>query len=339
MTQSIESLTRAESSLADWQVQWDEYTLKCNEAEQVRNVEQTRAEQIESRIKSLGARRKKLDGAQVSADLHELKARFEKLAVRELRMRQGRDEFDRHLKDIAEKIHRLRKQDDKLNRLCDERRAMLQTAEAKFASLDAIQKAALGQSDDGVKGWFEAAGLQNRDQVAQSLEVENAWGQAVETVLGRFLQAVCVDDVTSATAALSRLQDGSVTLLIEQAAAIEVDSNSPTLAAKVKKAPAAVVEILRSVRVADSLDDRIRETRTYGPAAEIEGPNGISLEVNDLRVGRRGEIETRGWRCLEEIESSRDDLDRLAHARKRHGRHNGESHDGRAQHQELLEME
>ena len=56
---SGESLQKAEAALADWQKQWDQFALKSSEAQQQSNVEQTRAEQIESRIRSYTERRKK----------------------------------------------------------------------------------------------------------------------------------------------------------------------------------------------------------------------------------------------------------------------------------------
>ena len=49
---SAESLRRADAALEDWQQQWDGYTTKFSEAQQQCSVEQTRAEQIESRIQS-----------------------------------------------------------------------------------------------------------------------------------------------------------------------------------------------------------------------------------------------------------------------------------------------
>ena len=60
---SSESLLSAENALAEWQQRWDENTAKFNEAQQLQNVETTRAEQIESRIQSFAERRKKLDEA------------------------------------------------------------------------------------------------------------------------------------------------------------------------------------------------------------------------------------------------------------------------------------
>ena len=283
---SIESLAQAEQALTDWQSNWDEYTLKFNETQQICSVEQTRAEQIESRISSLTQRRRKLDGSQLSADPEELKAQFEKLAVQELRRRQARDEFDRHLKGGSEKIHRLREQDVKLTRLVDERQTTLQAAEARFASLDAVQKAALGQSDEGVKGWLGNAGLQDNERVAQALDVEDGWAQAVETVLGNYLQAICVTDVVAATAALTRLQDGAVTLLVDKDAAVDGDGESPTLASKVSKAPAAVVDILRTVHIATSLDKALVMRESLGRGESVITQDGIWLSENWLRVCR-----------------------------------------------------
>ena len=61
---SVASLERAEKALADWQVRWDDYMLKSNEAQQIRNVEHTRTEEIESRIKSFAEWSQKLAEAE-----------------------------------------------------------------------------------------------------------------------------------------------------------------------------------------------------------------------------------------------------------------------------------
>ncbi len=155
---SRSSLDSAEQALAEWQEKWDEYTLKSNDAKQTRNVEQTRAEQIESRLTSLAERRRRLDESQQSADPQKLNAKFESLTIVEQRKRQAREEFDRHITDLSDKIHKLREQDKKLNRLVDERRAVLQSSQAKYASLEAVQKAALGEGDDAIKSWLESSG-------------------------------------------------------------------------------------------------------------------------------------------------------------------------------------
>jgi chromosome segregation protein len=283
---SNDSLQRAEQALAEWQQQWDDYTQRTNTVEQTRNIEQTRAEQIESRIASLTERRKKLEAAKSAENPDELKHKFERIAVSELRTRQARDEFDRHLKDISEKIRKLRGQDEKLNRLVDERRTTLQEAEAKYASLHAVQQAAMGQANEAVKGWLEACGMENNERVVQALDVEDGWERAVETVLGDYLQAVCTSDIEEATASLAKLPKGNITLLVNQSPPESGDPESASLAGKVRKAPAAVLEMLRSVRVADSLDKALAIRAQIGDAGSVITTDGVWLSNDWLRVMR-----------------------------------------------------
>jgi len=282
---SAESLRLAEDALAEWQEQWDDYTQKFNAAQQQRNIEQTRAEQIESRIKGYTDRRNKLDEARTATDRDELKTKFDDLAGREQHKRQARDEFDRHLTSIGEKVRKLREQDTKLTRLVDERKATVQAAQGKYASLEALQKAALGEGDEGVKRWLEAEGIDGDRRVAKSMNVADGWEKAVETVLGQYLQAVCVADLEPATASIANLRDGNLTLLLD-ATEEAADSDATTLAAKVNAAPTSVAQMLRRVRVADSLNDALAMQGQLENHESVVTTDGIWLGRNWLRVSR-----------------------------------------------------
>ncbi|HLT92420.1 MAG TPA: chromosome segregation protein SMC [Woeseiaceae bacterium] len=278
------SLERAEKALAEWQEQWDAWTLAHNDAQQVVSVEQTRAEQLESRLRSLAERRRKLDETAQATNPEELKAEFDRLAVQEYRKRQARDEFERALSDVSEQIRKLREQDQKLSKLVDERRAALQAVESKHASLEAVQKAALGQSDENVRRWLESGGLADRARVAQSLEVESGWARAVETVLGRYLQAVCVGDLEQAAAGVARLQSGDLTLLADEA---DDEGGAPgSLLSKVSRAPRAVADMLRPVRTADTLEAALKLRGQLGAGESVITPDGIWLSRGWLRVAK-----------------------------------------------------
>ena len=282
---SAESLQLAEGALAEWQEQWDDYTQKFNEAQQQRNIEQTRAEQIESRIKSYTDRRRKLDEARTAADQDELKAKYDELTGQELRKRQARDEFDRHLTDISEKIRKLREQDLKLTRLVDERRGTLLAAQGKYASLEALQKAALGEGDEGVKSWLEAEGIDGDRRVAKTMDVADGWEKAVETVLGKYLQAVCVADLEPVTASIANFREGNLTVLLD-AGGEAVSGDTTTLAAIVNSAPASVCEMLRRVQVADSLNDALAMRERLEDHESVVTSDGIWLGKTWLRVSR-----------------------------------------------------
>ena len=285
-TSSAESLQRGEDALADWQLQWDDFTASNNEAQQLRNVEQTRSEQIESRIQSFSERRKKLDEARTGASADELKSNLDDLTAQEMRKRQARDEFDRHLNDITDKIRKMREQDAKLTDLVDERRAALQAAQGKYASLEALQKAALGEGDEGVNEWLESAGLGSNRKVAQALDVADGWEKAVETVLGDYLQAICVTDITPVTESIEKLRSGNLTILQDQSSDPDLFDVSDTLAAKVTGAPKAVHRILAQVRVAESLNNALSIRDAIGEDGSVITAEGIWLGKQWLRVSR-----------------------------------------------------
>lgn len=288
---SQQSLQKAESALADWQAAWDVLMGEWNDVMQKRRVEESRTEQITSQLQSLGERRKKLEETkQAAANPEQLKEEFESLSARELRKRQAREEYERAITEISDNIQTLRNQETKLNRLVDERRAALQAKQAKFASLDALQKAALGAGDAAIQSWLTASGLQDRNRLTQSLDVTSGWETAVETVLGDYLQAVCIDDVDAVVANLAQLSGGDMTLLVDTAGAQSPDDTvGNTLASRVNRAPAAVLEILRTVQVAESLDEAlaIRERLSQlENAGSVITAEGVWLSSNWLRVRR-----------------------------------------------------
>jgi chromosome segregation protein len=283
---SAESLRQAEEALGEWQEQWDECTASVSEARQQLNVERTRSEQIESRIKSFFDRHKKLAEAQSDNDPDALVSTLDELTDKEQRKRQARDEFERHLTNIAEQVRKLREQDVKLTRLLDERRGALQAAQGKHASLEALQKAALGEGDESIHDWLENAGLEENRKVAQTLDVADGWERAIETVLGDYLQAICVHDLSPVTESIARLRSGQVTILEEHGGDISGLDTTKTLAAKVSGAPDSVKRILARVRVADSLAAALSIRDMLDSDDSVITEDGIWLGRHWLRVSR-----------------------------------------------------
>ena len=284
---SAESLRRAEAALAAWQDEWDEYTARCNESRQQQSVEQTRAEQLDSRLQSFVERQRKLEEAKGAVGQEDLQQRFDELATSEQRKRQARDEFERHLADVGDKVRKLREQDLKLSKLVEDRRNALQQAQGRYASLEALQKAALGEGDEGVSRWLANAGLDDNRRVAQLLDVDDGWDTAVETVLGNYLQAVCVDDMLPVTERIAALRSGSLTIFDATTAAGTGDDGS--LAARVRNAPAAAQALLARVRVADSLTTALAVRESLDGDASVITRDGIWMGRNWLRVTRESD--------------------------------------------------
>ncbi len=281
---SAESLIRAEAALADWQEQWEGYSRRYNESQQVRSVEQTRADQLDSRLQGIADRRRKLEESKSSAGHEALKSAYDDIAAEEQHKRLARDEFDRHLTDVTDKVRKLREQDMKLTKLVDERRTVLLSAQGKYASLEALQKAALGEGEESIQKWLDHEGLDGSKRVAQALDVQDGWEKAVETVLGDYLQAVCVDDIEPVTESIANLKAGRLTVL--QAGGQAAIDNAQSLAAKVQGAPATVAELLSRVRVAETLNGALAIRELLDDGESVITGDGIWLGKQWLRVAR-----------------------------------------------------
>ena len=72
-------------------------------------------------------------------------------------------------------------------------------------SLEALQRAALGQGQGKVVDWLKSRGLERSPRLAQQLSVDTGWDRAVETVLGGYLEAVCVDSIDDVAGTLESL--------------------------------------------------------------------------------------------------------------------------------------
>ena len=111
----------------------------------------------------------------------------------------------------------------------------------------------------------------------QKLTVEDGWQKAVETVLGDYLQAVCVSDLTPVTETIARLKTGDVTILREHSKDDVVLDTTNTLAEKAAGAPAAIQRILSGVVVADNLGHALGIRESLAEDASVVTPDGIWL--------------------------------------------------------------
>ena len=97
-------------------------------------------------------------------------------------------------------------------------RARWQQALGAQVSTEALQQAALGKVSGKVTQWLKAQSLDQQPRVAQQLRVERGWERAVETVLGSYLEAVCVDGLDAVTDLLASFDGGHLAVVSVNAA-------------------------------------------------------------------------------------------------------------------------
>src|SRR5208282_6899900 len=123
-----------------------------------------------------------------------------------------------------------------------------QAALGAQVSTDALQQAALGKASGKVTQWLKSHSLDQQPRAAQQLRVERGWERAVETVLGSYLEAVCVDSLDSVADLLAGFDGGHLAVVsMSETAAAPRDSTS--LQAKVQ-GTAVLGSVLSSVYIA-----------------------------------------------------------------------------------------
>jgi chromosome segregation protein len=281
---SAEALRIAEQAMQDWQSGWESFNREASDARETVEVERARIEQLDGQIARLAERRKRLEEERVRLVTE---AGSEDLDTLVLELQRARElEQETQARDVAvrDEIVSLREEDRQLVAQLDEGRSALQTLRGTLASLEALQEAALGRRGSQVTEWLSGQGLAERPRLAERLSVEPGWERAVETVLGDYLEAVCVEGLDDVATALDGLTHGAASFL-EIAASGAPPADPAMLAHRVTGAPGAV-GLLRGVHAVEDLAAALAKRKTLGDGESVITRDGIWLGPNWLRVNR-----------------------------------------------------
>ena len=276
-------LAAAEEQLQDWQRRWEEFNRALGSADQTTQVERARIEQLENQLRRIMAQTDRLAVereallAQVSTE------QLSALGEQESRARTASDDLSEALNASLERVQALRSEQLIVEKALETARTERERTRGELTSLEALQKAALTHDAGRASEWLEGAGLANRPRVTETLDVDSGWERAVETALGDYLEAVCVDHLDSAAETLAGFAKGRVTLIESVSAA--GDAAAETLASKVA-GPAAVIAQLATVLTAESLSDALQSRATLAPGESIITRNGEWVGRDWLRVNR-----------------------------------------------------
>tara|TARA_R110001599_G_scaffold65662_6_gene185207 strand:+ start:18085 stop:21585 length:3501 start_codon:yes stop_codon:yes gene_type:complete len=280
---AAEALAAAEEAMQSWQQRWDEFNHTAAGPRQRAEVEQSRIQHLEmslqriqERVEKLDQERKGLSLADVDEDIELLQ---QEVAEGELEESTAQERHAALLPQISECRDRIKQANDNLDRC----RSDLQSMRGRMASLEALQQAALGQGDKATSKWLASHGLDSNARLAEQLQVDDHWQQAVETVLADQLQALCVESLDGVADLLAGLTEGSVTF-VEPLKAGQA-SAAPSLADKVT-GNAALSGILATVKLADDLNAALAMRATLAAHESVITPEGLWLGANWLRVSR-----------------------------------------------------
>src|SRR6185437_4221729 len=289
-TAAAEALETADRELQGWQLRWEEFNRALGSADQTTQVERARIEQLENQLRRLTAQADRLALERDALAAQETNEQLATLSENEFLARAASEELAKAHSVALEQVQSLRTEQFAAEKRLETARGERERARAELTSLEAVQKAALSDSAGKAAEWLAGTGLTNQPRVAQTLDVESGWERAVETALGDYLEAVCVDGLDGLAGALEGFSKGRLALV--QAGSAPHDSGAGIeaagaahLATKVK-GPSAVVGQLANVFTAESLAEALQRRGSLGVGQSVITRGGEWVGREWLRVSR-----------------------------------------------------
>jgi chromosome segregation protein len=287
LTSNSEKLGEAESKMAKWQDAWEALSVKIAEPAQVVEIEASRIEYLESHLQQLAERKEKL-----LEDLHKFNQiksskQSEDFVSRVNETSTVLQAISPKIVALSENISSGRDTSQELSMQLEKAREKLQTKQTELSSLQALQRVVLGEEGKDVSRWLEQHGLSDAPRLMDRLKTENGWEAAVETVLGDYLEAVCVDEFKQIAGSVKDIKMGRM-MVLGQTAADTSRANEllgETLVSKVK-APVDLSDKLGNVFVAHDIQSALKKSASLEAGQSVITQDGVWFGPGWLRVSR-----------------------------------------------------
>lgn len=296
-----QELITADQAMQNWQERWDEFNAWAAQVTQRLEVEQTRIQHLNQRIKQESETLERLNKELINLNFAPLITEIAELTGKHDTVKLQYENLHAELATKQQQITVQREQNKNLASELDILRSNTQKLLGKSASLEALQQAALGKNDAVLIDWLKARNLNEKPRLAQGLKVAAGWETAVETVLGTYLEAVCVDDFNSIAAMLKSLAHGNLVLFDVAAASDNIDNSSSeqfkdvaTLSSKINS-DWSIINLLHGIYVADSLEAALALRAELRPHQSVITKDGIWLGNSWLRAACNVPSEKTGF--------------------------------------------
>ncbi|MGE0115291.1 MAG: chromosome segregation protein SMC [Steroidobacteraceae bacterium] len=285
---AAEALEQADQAMQDWQEDWNEFNAQARDASEKAQVERARIEQLENQLRRVTAQRERTLAEIDNLSVDEFEQRIETLLQQDLSAGEQLETLEARVHDIGNELEQLRARQRELLTASDASRRDMQQTQGRLVSLEALQKAALGQAQGKVADWLQAHSLDSRPRLAQQLSVSAGWDRAVETVLGAYLQAVCVDRLEDVADVLGTLSAGAVTFL--SAADVHTATSSAQQLLSHVTGPASLSSLLNGVYAVEGLNDALAMRGRLATGESVITRDGIWIGRDWLRVSRDQDV-------------------------------------------------
>ncbi len=271
---------------SSWQAEWEAYRTVSSKYKEQTEVHRVKAIQLESqnrqlqiRMDKLQSERDELSSSQLQSDIETLDADIEIIGFQ-------RDSHQAQLEQLHHQIREQRQQVKQLHDSLHTRRSESHSIKGKMTSLELLQQHAMGKDNKNLSTWLESMNLGENLRLAEFLEVESGWDTAVETVLGSYLEAICVANAEPVIPGLSSLTNESLTLFetrTRTAKENSINGDRPSLLDKVN-APWDLSALLEGVYCADDSESARALSAHTNPHESVITPDGTWFGPGWLKI-------------------------------------------------------
>ncbi len=196
-----------------WQEQWEAYRTTSSSYKEQSEVQRVKTVQLENQNRQLQIRLDKLHGERSELSANDLQSEIDALDAGIEAIEMQREDLQNNLESLHQQIREQRQQVKQYHDELHTRRSEMQSVKGKITSLELLQQHAMGKDNKHLGEWLESVNLTENRRLAEFLDVQSGWDTAVETVLGSYLEAICIESADQVIPGLQRLTDESLTLV------------------------------------------------------------------------------------------------------------------------------
>lgn len=277
-----DALASAESAMKSWESEWEtaqqQRSTLTSQLEVATTKQQYQIQQLDKLRIHQETTQEQLNHLRLSEEQEALLPLAENVAQWENRLTETERELEAQQQNIAQTRDKIKTHQQTLNQA----RQALQTLEKQSTQLSALQQAALGCNDEGSQAWLQQQQLTQQTRLGQQIKVKSGWEKAVETVLGGYIDAVCVDSIDAYLNSLTDLQNAHITLVEKSA---NTTLNAATLSQQII-GDCSAMQWLNTIYIADNFE-QARDLRAKLAAHEsVITPEGLWMGKNWVRISR-----------------------------------------------------
>ncbi len=197
---------------SEWQQQWESFLGNNARYREQNEVQRMKLSQLENQQRQLQVRADKLHAEKNQLADSQLQSDIEMLENAIDQLQEERADLHQQLEQQHQLIGEQRQQVKQLHDQLHSQRAEMHSVSGKITSLELLQQHAMGKDKKDLAPWLDQMQLVGKQRLAEFLEVDGDWEKAVETILGSYLEAICVEDLDQILPGLQYLGEQSVIL-------------------------------------------------------------------------------------------------------------------------------